>query len=534
MHLHLPAKLTVVLLSLTFLMLSCQKDGSSTPEPSQGDVKFSDAAAFALTGALSTDCSFDGQTILDGGTVTAYQNSSVPFGDSCQAEVRTCTEGFLSGSFNYSSCSVDAANGCLFNGQTVAHGSSVEAYNLSSVGLGGECIGEMRTCDNGALSGSYQYASCSINLPTSCLFNGQTIASGGSVGAYLSSSVSYGELCSVEIRYCVDGTLSGSNQYASCAVNEPASCLFNGQTIAHGQTLNAFLNSSVGYGDSCQIEVRTCNNGVLSGVNQYASCVVDEPASCLFNGVTVAHGATVTAYLSSNAAAGELCDAEERVCENGHLGGSYAFASCSIDQPASCLFNGETVASGASVIAFKSSRVEFGGACNSEVRKCSDGVLSGSAAYASCQADSPAACLFNGQTIAHGQTVIGYQSGTVLGEVQCSSEVKTCTNGGLSGSFTYSSCTTINDDNDDNDDEDDDKNKEKYCKKQRVEKKHHERMSRQDQNGQHSDNGLHLGWYKHKHKEHFDCGKHLGWYKEKKKKKSNCSQKNDKQHSRQK
>ena len=49
---------------------------------------------------------------------------------------------------------------CTFNGKTIAHGQSVNAYQSQKVAFGQTCISQTRTCTNGALSGSYQYASC--------------------------------------------------------------------------------------------------------------------------------------------------------------------------------------------------------------------------------------------------------------------------------------------------------------------------------------------------------------------------------------
>ena len=91
---------------------------------------------------------------------------------------------------------------CTWSGGTVANGSSVAAYQSSSVAYGSQCVFEQRTCTNGTLSGSYTNPSCSVASNTttnttaaSCSFNGQTIASGSSVTAYQSSSVSYGSQC---------------------------------------------------------------------------------------------------------------------------------------------------------------------------------------------------------------------------------------------------------------------------------------------------------------------------------------------------
>src|SRR4051812_11706216 len=56
--------------------------------------------------SLNTDlqkaiCLFNGQVITAGGIVTAYQTASVPLGQSCASETRSCANGELSGSFAY-------------------------------------------------------------------------------------------------------------------------------------------------------------------------------------------------------------------------------------------------------------------------------------------------------------------------------------------------------------------------------------------------------------------------------------------------
>ncbi|MDG2197239.1 MAG: hypothetical protein P8O70_10185, partial [SAR324 cluster bacterium] len=52
---------------------------------------------------------------------------------------------------------------CSLNGQTVAHGSTVTAYQASSVAFGNTCTGETRSCSDGNLSGSYTYTNCTVN-----------------------------------------------------------------------------------------------------------------------------------------------------------------------------------------------------------------------------------------------------------------------------------------------------------------------------------------------------------------------------------
>lgn len=58
---------------------------------------------------------------------------------------------------------------CTFNGTTIAHGQTVVAYQSSTVTAGGTCQSQMRTCSDGVLSGNYPAASCSVatkNSPT--------------------------------------------------------------------------------------------------------------------------------------------------------------------------------------------------------------------------------------------------------------------------------------------------------------------------------------------------------------------------------
>ncbi|MGZ3689938.1 MAG: hypothetical protein ACXVAX_00455 [Pseudobdellovibrio sp.] len=512
------------------IMCSCQNGGSS---PSTDTTAAKDYTAIALAlapsvtytipGDLNGDCYFNTQVVTSGSTVVAYNSSSVPAGQSCTSEVRTCESGMLTGSFNYASCSVNAPASCLFNGQTIADGQSVTAYTNSSVPYGDTCASEVRTCTNGVLSGSNQYGSCNVDAAASCLFNGVTVASGASVSAYLASSVSYGSSCQLEYRTCDNGVLSGSNQYASCNVDAAASCLFNGQTVADGQTVTAFLSASVDAGSSCSSEVRTCNNGVLSGSDQYASCTVNQPASCLFNGQTLANGQTVTAFESSSVEYGQLCNAETRVCDNGHLSGSFTYGSCDAGQPVSCLFNGQTIPSGATVTAYATSSVAVGATCQSEVRTCSNGVLSGSNQYGTCEVAQPKACLFNGKTISSGDSVVAYQTTKCDNRGKCQSEVRTCSNGVLSGSYTSSTCK-----NKDYKPLHDDDDTVKICKLV-VQIKHAEILSKKgvDENSSFSvpgncqlkerfNCGLHLGWYKQENRdEHPTCKSIKGWYEDK-------------------
>jgi hypothetical protein len=61
------------------------------------------------TATTNASCTWNGQTIASGSSVTAYQSSSVPNGSQCISETRTCSNGTLSGSFTNATCTVAAA-----------------------------------------------------------------------------------------------------------------------------------------------------------------------------------------------------------------------------------------------------------------------------------------------------------------------------------------------------------------------------------------------------------------------------------------
>jgi len=144
----------------------------------------------ALSGTASGwACSLPwGGTIADGASTPAYSTSSVACGSSCPgATTRTCVDGALNNSGNYASCVVNVCPTCTLPwGGSIANGASVTAYSTNS---SSNCAGssQTRTCSNGTLSGSYQYASCSapcnqVLCPNPYCVNA-CVLSGGSCGS---------------------------------------------------------------------------------------------------------------------------------------------------------------------------------------------------------------------------------------------------------------------------------------------------------------------------------------------------------------
>ncbi len=81
----------------------CGADGGG---PGSGSGSGGDSSGDSSDGPSSASCSFDGQTVASGASVTAYQASSVPAGSLCVSQPRVCTDGTLSGTYAYASCVV--------------------------------------------------------------------------------------------------------------------------------------------------------------------------------------------------------------------------------------------------------------------------------------------------------------------------------------------------------------------------------------------------------------------------------------------
>ncbi|MGR8980857.1 MAG: type IV pilus modification PilV family protein [Gammaproteobacteria bacterium] len=222
-----------------------------------------------------------GGTVNNGDSITAWQSETVPYGESCESETRTCTNGTLSGSFLFDSCSIEAGADCQTPwGDTISHGNDVTAYQFATVNTdvnSATCVDETRSCDNGVLSGGFQYETCTeIHSDTFCAIPwGGTTPNGSDITAYQTSIVPYGSTCVSQSRHCASGALSGSYTYQTCTVEPGADCTAPwGATVASGSSVTAYQFSSVISPDTCTAENRTCTNGTLNGSYTFESCTV--------------------------------------------------------------------------------------------------------------------------------------------------------------------------------------------------------------------------------------------------------------------
>ena len=171
--------------------------------------------------SVGSSCNFAGGTVPNGGNVIAFRNDTVAFGESCASQRRICSNGQLSGSYAYKSCYVDA---CFFDGDLYTNGQSVVAYQNVTVPLGSTCVSQTRTCNNGYLSGSYSFSTCNEAKPMACFFNNSTLQHGDSIAAYATASVLEGGNCLSQIRTCQNGVLSGSYNFKVC--EEQNECVY--------------------------------------------------------------------------------------------------------------------------------------------------------------------------------------------------------------------------------------------------------------------------------------------------------------------
>lgn len=342
---------------------------------------------------------------------------------------------------------------CTLDGITVASGATAEFYSAQNAPSGSMCssIKQTRQCVNGVFSGStaYQYKSCGQQSSLNCTLDDTLIANGVSATYYSRSNVSVGQACTsyAQIRTCTNGTLSGSNtfKHTSCTAEIPDSCSLSGTTVAHGQARTFYKQDIATSTNSCSAygQSRTCNDGTLSGSSEYtkASCTA---GVCSVNGQNFANGSTTTFYFAQNVPANEQCSsyAQSRTCSNGTFSGNsaYQYTSCAPVAAGSCVVDNVVLTSGQSRTFYSGASAPAGATCGSvaQSRTCTNGTLSGSATYNRATCADTASCALDGVTVAHGASATFYSARTVPYGTTCSSkaQVRTCTNGMLSGSGT--------------------------------------------------------------------------------------------------
>jgi hypothetical protein len=101
-----------------------------------------------------------------------------------------------------------------------------------------------------------------------------------------------------------------------------------GGYVREGQSVLAYKESRPTNGNRCEYQYRTCNNGVLSGWYNYQSCQEDYSCNTVEFG-WMQHMSSVIAYLNPQESGGRRCQSEVRTCHYGQLSGSYRWKYCS-------------------------------------------------------------------------------------------------------------------------------------------------------------------------------------------------------------
>ncbi|MEY4617608.1 MAG: hypothetical protein RJB66_2568, partial [Pseudomonadota bacterium] len=156
-------------------------------------------------------------------------------------EIRYCFDGVLngtSGNYTSNSCvtknvSVASSRTCTLDGRTLAHGQNSVFYRRKVISGTSNCVGQIRVCDNGFLTGSDEFSAASCGSSEyktpdgqfkNCSFNGSVIAEGATTVAYKTPNAlkqSDGTwACNFNVRRCIDGKLDGDAQdpynYSGC------------------------------------------------------------------------------------------------------------------------------------------------------------------------------------------------------------------------------------------------------------------------------------------------------------------------------
>lgn len=146
-------------------------------------------------------------------------------------------------------------------------------------------------------------------------------------------------------------TITWTDAAPTCSVSADTNPLDYGNTTTlHWTSANAttFYINNVGYvtpnqsGSATIGPLATTNySGTATGPGGTTNCpytlTVNPPANCTAPwGSTVTHDSSVTAYQSSTVPYGQSCVSETRTCTNGSLSGSYAYVSCEVEEPTVC------------------------------------------------------------------------------------------------------------------------------------------------------------------------------------------------------
>jgi hypothetical protein len=219
------------------------------------------------TGAVATNCQYQtctlgcnlpwGGTITSGSNTTAYQAASVAWPASCSSQTRSCTNGVLSGSYAFGSCSVTGQPCNLPWGGQINDTQSVTAYQNATEAAAGSATctsSQTRTCNNGVLSGTYTNQNCAVTCSL-------TMNQGGGVlyALIANGPTTATEYTASSAASCPAHTLTCAAAGLSCSTGLLSDCSYNSCTTSicpaatsfriYGSAANVQAGTSVATGD---------------------------------------------------------------------------------------------------------------------------------------------------------------------------------------------------------------------------------------------------------------------------------------------
>ena len=234
--------------------------------------------------------------------VIAFESSSVPQGQLCRSELRTCTFGFLRWSYTREKCTIqweentDTNNPYTLSPWFDQWSNSYRYYPNGN-------YNNNRYNDRYYQNNNYSYTSPRKVFNQCIVDHYGFVGHGSTITMYDKAQVWPGQVCRSVVRLCDDGKLSGSDdyKYGTCtSVNTitnatpPSSTKINNTVsttnyqnqyyrgcqdirfgyLNHGASVKMYRQESVNYNQSCDYEYRLCNNGTLEWQYLYASCTI--------------------------------------------------------------------------------------------------------------------------------------------------------------------------------------------------------------------------------------------------------------------
>ena len=229
-------------------------------------------------------------------------------------------------------------------------------------------------------------------------------------------------------------------------------CDFNGIKIESNQSMTRFEKSAVPYEQECKSEVRTCKNGVLSGSYTQSSCQKNSQPTGkvlgVIDGITkAADGTSSITGWACEYATGKQTDIHMYLYAQAGTSNSVIAAVIKANLTSEAAVATQCGDNGSLGHRFKyvipKTATQYPGAKiymhGISTTGKANSLLDSSGVYAlPIPEEKP--CYLNGVKIESNKGLTLFEKSVVPYEQSCKSEVRTCKNGVLSGSYTQSSC----------------------------------------------------------------------------------------------